>query len=78
MPKINTSPCWDVVNNHDCPKRHIGCHSTCGDYAAYTAERAAKQAAALKAADIRDYTTKAMRRKARRHTNNWGGQNKTN
>lgn len=36
---MSNSPCYDPKTKTDCPKRRVGCHSSCEEWAEHVKER---------------------------------------
>ena len=50
----------------DCPRREIGCHAKCPDYAEYAAERAKAREQYLKEKEVRDASIELMCKRKKR------------
>lgn len=68
MPRLCDSPC------RDCDKRYLGCHADCKHYAAYSARTVAVRNERLHDAEMAYAAREVARKKAKRHTNKWGGE----
>lgn len=68
MAKLNDSPCYG------CGQRRMGCHCECKHYATYRTRQDTMQAERMREVELNHAAAETARKKARRHTNRWGGK----
>lgn len=65
------APCYDTKTRTDCPRRAVGCRSTCEAWQAYEVQAAAERAMRAKDAEERralwEHYDRVRRRKERAH-----------
>lgn len=76
--KIRVNPCYDKKTHTDCSRRHVGCATTCKEWAEYQAERDADYVENQKQSEYRAWheksVQKCLRMSKKKYRPRWKGR----